>query len=100
MSHFQSLWPCGHLPEALLVSAGGALLPPGDGDVAFLLRLADWQLVALGVPAEEGATGVAGDATVMDPGLAQLLVTDFAGYLGPRVGHFVISLLKGEKLDT
>ena len=56
--------------------------------------------MALGVPAEEGATGVAGDAAVMDPGLAQLLVTDFAGYLGPRVGHFVINLLKGEKLDT
>lgn len=86
-----------HLPEALLVSAGGALLPAGDGDGAVLLGLADGQLVALGVPPEEGAAGVAGDASVVNTGLAKLLLTDFAGYLSPRVRHFVIKILKSEK---
>ena len=77
-----------NIPETLLVSAGCTLLPARDGYVAAFLRLADGELMPLGVPAEEGSAGVAGDPTIVDPGSAQLLLANFAHYQDLVVNHF------------
>ena len=75
------------LPETFLVSAGGTLFPDRGCDGTFLVCLAHWQLLPLGVPPEEGPAGVAGDSTVVTAGLAQSLLAHSAGNLTLGVGH-------------